>query len=198
MLFPAICALCGRIGERVICDYCRGELGPFRPELLHGTGLVAYRAILFDYEGRAKQAVHALKYERVTALGQPLASLISEAVDQYQLEFDLAIPIPIHYFRRCFRGFNQAEILAEGLAPTRVSPTALRRIRHTAPQVSLSRDQRLANLKNAFLARPSVTGKRILLIDDVATTGGTAIAAAEALMAAGATGVGLVALAGNP
>jgi len=198
MLFPAVCALCGRIGEGVICDYCRGELGPIRTELLNGTGPVAYRAILFDYEGRAKQAVHALKYERATALGKPLSSLVSEAVGEYQLDFDLAVPIPIHYFRRCFRGFNQAEILAEGLPLHRVSPTALKRIRHTAPQVSLSRDQRLANLKNAFHALPSVRGKRVLLIDDVATTGGTAIAAAEALLAEGAIGVGLVALAGNP
>ena len=198
MLFPAICGLCGRIGEPAICGYCRSDLGPIRLELLDGTGPVAYRAILFDYHGRAKQAVHQLKYSRQTALGAPLSQMIAEAVRQYQLEFDLAVPIPIHYLRRCFRGFNQAEILAEGLNPSCVFPRALVRVRNTRPQVSLSRDQRLANLANAFRARPMVQGQRILLLDDVATTGGTAIAAAEALLSAGASGVGLIALAGNP
>jgi len=198
MLFPAICALCGRIGEPAICGYCRTDLGPIRPNLLDGSGPVAYRAVLFDYQGRAKQAVHQLKYNRQTVLGAPLSTVIAEAVDLYQLGFDIAVPIPIHYLRRCFRGFNQAEILAEGLNAERVFPHALKRVRYTRPQATLSRDQRLANLTNAFRARSFVRGHHVLLVDDVATTGGTAIAAAEALLSAGAAGVGLIALAGNP
>ena len=196
MLFPAICALCGRIAEPSICGYCRGELGPVRESLLDGAGPVAFRAILFDYSGRAQQAVHALKYDRQTVLAQPMAALIAEAVKNYELDYDLAVPIPIHYVRRCLRGFNQAELLASALP--HLSFSSLSRTRNTRPQVSLSREARLVNLKNAFSASASVAGKRILLVDDVATTGGTAIAAAEALVNAGATGVGLIAFAGNP
>jgi ComF family protein len=125
-----------------------------------------------------------------------MAALIAEAVKNYELDYDLAVPIPIHYVRRCLRGFNQAELLASSLP--HLSFLSLSRTRNTRPQVSLSREARLVNLKNAFSASASVSGKRILLVDDVATTGGTALAAAEALVNAGATGVGLIAFAGNP
>jgi len=198
-LFPNSCGLCGRVGESAICGFCRAEMGPVRGHLLPAIGEVSFRAVLFDYAGRAKQAVHNLKYSHNTALGSPMSELMRSYSDQLGLAYDLVVPIPIHYLRRCERGFNQSELLAERFSSDHVDRRGLsmRRTRYTRPQVELSYQERLQNLRGAFAANPFVSGKRILLVDDVATTGGTARAAAEALLQSGATGVGLIAFAGD-
>ncbi|MCX7801061.1 MAG: ComF family protein [Fimbriimonadales bacterium] len=148
----------------------------------------------FLYEGRAGQAVRRLKYERATALGAPMAALLAQAAGRMGLDrVDAIVPVPIHFLRRCSRGFNQSELLCEGFDRTKVRPDLLRRVRSTRPQVGLSREQRSRNLRGAFRASPAVEGLRVLLVDDVLTGGFTMRECASTLIAAGAAGVqGLV------
>lgn len=96
--------------------------------------------------------------------------------------------------RENVRGFNQSVLLSALLPADKLKPKLLTRIRATKPQVHLNREERLTNLKGAFQAAPEVEGKEILLIDDVYTSGGTAVACAEALIAAGAASVGILTL----
>jgi ComF family protein len=109
--------------------------------------------------------------------------------------FDLVVPVPIHWSRRSMRGFNQSELLAEKLPG--VCRSALVRRRRTRAQARLSREERIDNLAGAFRARPIVSGKSVLLVDDVLTSGETARECARALAASGATEIAILAFAGE-
>ncbi len=144
------------------------------------------------YEGTVGSAIRALKFRRQRRLAQPLAHLLAEAARQAGLAADLIIPMPLHIARRRARGYNQAALLARPLARALGIPlqeVALARIRATQPQTRLSRSDRRINVAGAFaLTSPAaaslLAGKRILLVDDVTTTGATLEAAAEALLSA--------------
>jgi ComF family protein len=103
---------------------------------------------------------------------------------------DLVVPVPLHPKRQRQRGFNQSALLSRYLCRSLnlvLSENALRRIRHTTPQIELGPEERASNVRGAFAAVPrQVAGRHILLVDDVFTTGATLSAAAEALLAAGA------------
>ena len=166
------------------------------PRLTHRMGEpeLDYRAALYRYQGRAGQAVRRLKYGRATSLIEMMSYDMLQGYEHLGLGSDLTVPVPIHWSRRCVRGFNQAEALV------RTFPNvtgALARIRRTRPQVGLSREERVRNLAGAFRADPIVEGKRILLVDDVLTSGQTARECAKALRDAGAIEVGVLAFCGE-
>ena len=193
--YPSKCPLCGRLGESP-CAVCVSQFEPHDPLVeFFDEDVLTFRASLFRYRGVVADAVKALKYGRHTSLVEWMARQLELAPESLGLEYDLVLPIPIHWSRRAARGFNQAELLAERLSP---SPGILIRVRKTPPQVGLNREQRATNLVGAFQAHESVRGKRILLIDDVLTSGGTARECALVLHAKGATEVGILSFAGEP
>jgi ComF family protein len=155
-------------------------------------------ACIFPFEGAPGRAVKLLKYGRATALGAPLARILFEESRRIELpEFDFVVPVPIHWSRRCKRGFNQSAMLCEAFPESMVDHDLLVRVRRTRPQVGLTRQERLTNLKGAFRASPLAREARILLVDDVTTSGGTATACAEALKAERASWVGVLTLCGE-
>ena len=131
-------------------------------------------------------------------LARPLAGYLERAIS-IDDRFDAVVPVPLHWRKKMHRGFNQAELLAGHVAKHRGVPLlhALRRRRPTAVQASLAVAGRRRNVTGAFLFRPKadLAGKRILLIDDVMTTGATASACAVALKRGGAKSVSLLTLA---
>jgi ComF family protein len=141
------------------------------------------------------------------ATGEGLAEVIGRLWVEHateklrQLKADVVIPVPLHWFRHWRRGYNQAETLAAAAAQglrLPCLPRCLRRIRNTPKQTLQSApSQRRANVRGAFVARQSraLAGKRVLLIDDVLTTGATASEAARALRSAGAASVAVAVLA---
>jgi len=125
-----------------------------------------------------------------------MSVMIAEGISRMGLVgFDLVVPIPIHWSRRCIRGFNQSDLLAESLP--NLCSDAVARVRRTKPQVRLSREARMHNLADAFRAKPVVDGKSVLLIDDVLTSGQTARECAKALALAGAKDIVALAFAGE-
>jgi ComF family protein len=134
-----------------------------------------------------------MKYEGYFALAGPLSDIMTRAWVRWQMPVDIVVPIPLHAERKRQRGYNQAELLVNAMRDQlqwRVVPEALRRHKRTTPQVGLTITQRQQNVRNAFKAeRNLVDGKRILLVDDVCTTGSTLDSAAHVLIEAGAQSV---------
>lgn len=150
------------------------------------------------YEGRLRKLIHLFKYGRIRPLARPLAAWLASALPLDQ-RFEAVVPVPLHWRRRWERGFNQAALLARAVARRCGVPSvrALRRRRATAAQAGLSHAGRRANVSGAFLARRDrrLAGRRVLLVDDVMTTGATASACAAALKRAGAAYVAVLTLA---
>lgn len=137
------------------------------------------------YEGVGKRIVHALKYGAyLPVVDKLMVPMMRGAVTG---DFDLVVPVPLHRTRLRERGFNQAELMARGVAEKIKTPISdrLQAVRRTRDQVDLSAAERRANVEGAFRARGTAAG-RILLVDDVFTTGATLSAAATELRRAGA------------
>ncbi len=189
------------------CPRCAGTVGPFA-QVAEGCRHCRDTCFPFDrvirlgpYEGRLREIILRMKHSS----GEPLAELVGETwaecsdAQLRSLGADLIVPVPLHWLRRWRRGYNQSEALARPLA-TRLGlscePGCLRRVRNTPLQPSQSAAARRDNVRGAFVARGrALTGRKVLLVDDVLTTGSTAGEAARALRRAGARAVVVAVLA---
>ena len=178
--------------------------------LLHGTSLCGIcRRGAFDfeqarsfgwYDGVLRDLIQRFKYSGFRPLARPLANYLRDALGRMDAtSFDLILPVPLHRSRERRRGFNQAALLAARMSRLCGIPLGSKdcvRVRDTPPQTGLRGAERRRNVAGAFaVPRPErVRGRRLLLIDDVMTTGATANACAGALKTAGAAGVWVLTL----
>lgn len=183
--FANACAL----DERGVCGLCRRGLRGFDAAYCFGS-----------YDGALRDLIHIYKYGRVKTLCRPLGALLAKGLPLDE-RFDVMTPAPLHWSKRWQRGFNQSELLARELRRRRglTLVNALRRVRPTKAQAGLSNTARRRNVAGAFEIReryaPLVQGKRVLVVDDVLTTGATGAACALALKRAGAARVAILTLA---
>jgi len=174
------------LDEEGRCALCRLGLAGF-------DGAYSYGA----YEDELRELIHLFKYGRIETLAGPLGALLALALPRSE-RFDLVVPVPLHWWKRWRRGFNQSQLLSEQIARRINVPVrrCLRRVKNTSAQAGLTNAKRRANVSLAFQAKPGVLqGARILLVDDVMTTGSTAAACARALKSAGAKKVTLLTVA---
>jgi ComF family protein len=175
------------LDEHDLCTVCRESLANFDSAYSFGS-----------YEGTLRQLIHLYKYGKIETLARPLSEFLVRALPVEE-SFDVVIAMPIHWRKRWERGFNQAELLARPIAKRYGLGLSsnLQRSRYTKPQAGLSETERRTNLKGSFqVQRPAeIAGKRILLVDDVFTTGATLRTAAETLKKAGARRVSALTLA---
>ncbi len=190
-----LCHVCGipfvGIGDDHLCGACLKNPPSFD---------VARAGFL--YEGHCRELIHAFKYQNKIHLRRPLALLVLESLSEFIVSHrpDLVLPVPLHKRRLRRRGFNQAVLLGELLAREFHLPferRALQRVRWTEPQISLSADERRENVKGAFSVTDCVVvaGKRVMIVDDVLTTGSTVEECSRMLKRAGATEVMVVTVA---
>lgn len=227
LVYPSCCLLCGQplapeqthfcslchrelfANPKPVCPRCAGSIGPFTAT---GDGCPACRKETFafervlrlgHYEGLLREVVLRLKKQN----GEGLAELLGECWAKEATErfatvgADAMVPVPLHWRRRWWRGYNQSAALCRGLAMhlhLPYHPSWLLRVRHTPQQTSRPTPaERKTNVRGAFRAQPGapLAGRTILLVDDVMTTGATASEAARALRRAGARRVVVAVLA---
>lgn len=167
-----------------LCQACLTDPPPFTHAISYGI-----------YAGTLKEAIHLLKFNKHRRLAKPLAGLLAD-LDLPMA--DILVPVPIHLNQLRTREFNQTALIARQLSKITGIPLmidGLSKVKETAAQIDVDRNERLRNLKKAFAASGRVNGKRILLVDDVITTGATVRECAKALMKAGAASVSAIALA---
>lgn len=219
LFYPATCVVCSGDVERpeYLCESCRSRArritSPFctkcsepfsgaitqtfscancEHRTLHfESAVAAYRS-----RGLVRKLVHEFKYGHQRHLRHPLAEWLGETMSDPRLRgrrFDLIVPVPLHPARERERGFNQATLLAELLARQVAVPlrAVLERIRYTTTQTAYDRAERMENLHDAFRLRKNMNVRelRVLLIDDVLTTGSTLSECARVLKEAGAISV---------
>ncbi|MGH9583745.1 MAG: ComF family protein [Bryobacteraceae bacterium] len=175
------------LDEQRLCEACREGQVNFDAAYAFGS-----------YEGALRDLIHLLKYGKVGTVARPLSRFLVRALP-FDERFDVVMAMPMHWRKRWVRGFNQAELLAKPVARRMGVKLAknLRRRRYTPAQASLDEAQRRRSPENSFGVRRAeqLAGKRVLLIDDVFTTGATLRAATAALKSAGAAHVSALALA---
>jgi len=205
--FPRTCIGCGKVGD-FICTACSKKLSRILPPLCRHCGrpessgaycsecwgtkssLDEIRSV-FIFDGIVRQAVHELKYRNVQAISGCLAGFMSVYFQEYGLNGDVLVPVPLHEKRLRERGYNQSRLLTEalsGLISKEVNPALLKRVRNTGPQaLSASVHERMANMENTFACESDgAAGRNIIVIDDVCTSGATLESCASALKSAGA------------
>lgn len=221
-VFPPFCPICKRAlrsGERIVCEDCYGSVSPIAPPfcqtcgrplkgstrgycrrcrgrdspLRRARGLGAYAGVVVDL-------VQSLKYGRKPSIACRMGVMMGNLAlyDPVLRAGELLIPVPLHPARLRERGYNQAERLARSVSQTMripISSRSLIRRRATKTQTLLGEEERRENVKGAFLVvrEEEVRGKKVILVDDVLTSGATLTSAASALLEAGAKEVyGLV------
>jgi len=182
-----------------VCRACRISPPAFARAVSFGT-----------YDGRLRDAIHALKYDRMHPAARKLGAMLAETIAPLSSEAPagmLVVPVPLHRTKHRQRGFNQARALAQGAidALRRSHPewklvlasSTLMRLRATDTQAGLTPTQRRKNVRGAFRVTDSgaVRERHVLLVDDILTTGATARAAAQSLIKAGAASVYVATLA---
>ena len=205
LIKPTLGIVCPRCWRRLelstppVCESCGApHSGPSRPEdgeshlrcrTCRKLTCLTRRRAAGPYDGVLRLLVHALKYGGRRSLAVPLGELVRQAGSDVLSDADYVVPVPLHPLRRWTRGFNQATDLAERVGLPVVE--ALYRRRVTPPQTGLTRAERRRNMRSAFAvkrrwSRGDLDGRRLVVIDDVCTTGATIDACARALRQAGA------------
>ncbi len=207
-VFPPVCANCKKPGA-LICANCLQTIPWLKEPICSHCGRVVSRPMsrcsaclrnpLFPvqqvcaatlFATPIPDMIHQMKYNGAFALAEPLANIMVEAWQRWQMPVSLVIGVPLHPDREKKRGYNQSDLLVTHFCKRlnlEDGRHALQRVRNTPPQVGLNMNDRQSNVSNAFEAdRAKVAGKSVLLVDDVCTTGNTLKASAEALLDAGA------------
>lgn len=198
LAFPSTCAACDARLENQgpFCVACEKEV-----RLLAQQEQNSAARALTEYRGPVGQALRGFKYNRRLAQGAALAKWLARTIPaDWLADIDLIAPVPLHPRRLLGRGFNQAVVLFAPLSKkhgVRLAPNLLARLRNTRPQVDLPPQERRSNVAGAFgVSHPElIQGQRVLVVDDVFTTGATVHECSHVLKLAGATQVQILTLA---
>ena len=214
LILPLTCAVCSKEG-RYLCVECEPALTrlerPYCPKCAEPEceGLCERCVGLepridsirapYRYLGAVRHMAHELKYRNLRAAAPTLGGLMADYLLSNPVPADVIVPVPLHSRRERQRGYNQSLLLAREIGKcfgTEVDGALLRRSKNTPPQVEMeSPEDRRANMSDSFRCEASLEGRKVLLVDDIVTTGSTMFACADALKDAGAASVWGLALA---
>lgn len=212
LFYPRCCQGCQEVlvkGEEVICTACIRDLprtnfhrDPQNELFLRIYGRIpvshAVAFLRFGKSTMVQKLLHALKYRKRPDIGFVLGQVYGQELLAAGFNYDLIVPVPLHRAKLRSRGYNQSAHFAQGLAASMKIPAledALVRVSKTTTQTRRTKLDRWNNVKSAFQVQAAVPGTRILLVDDVVTTGATLEACTHTLLIAGAAKVGIACIA---
>ncbi|WP_109833064.1 ComF family protein [Reichenbachiella versicolor] len=216
LVFPVLCECCGRVllqHEQTLCLHCLKDLPKTNYHLVVNNPLIlqlklaakidsANAFLHFTKNGVAQKLLHRLKYKDQIAVGTVLGRWFAEDIKDYvsRENIEIIVPIPLHPSRRLKRGYNQAEVIAKGMKEILNLPInnfSLRRRRKSQSQTKKDRVHRWKNTNDLYflVKEESLIGKRVLLVDDVITTGSTITGAVELLKSVGTSYVSIACIA---
>ncbi|MBR0446255.1 MAG: ComF family protein [Oscillospiraceae bacterium] len=203
LFFPRQCVLCQKVlpeGQTDLCQSCRRDTDPY-PKTKYKISFVAGWTSMWYYNGKVRHSILLYKFYNRRSYGSIYGRLLAEKLLREPLcDYDILTWVPVSRRRNYFRGYDQVELIALAAGQKLETPAmaTLRKVRHTRPQSRLSDiSQRKANVLGAFavIDPAAVAGKRILLLDDIITTGSTISECARVLLTAGAKEVHCAAVA---
>ncbi|WP_053406399.1 ComF family protein [Persicobacter sp. CCB-QB2] len=201
LLFPPYCLCCDAhipFENALICMDCELDLSCSMTDSDREVKVIFYDmpqvkglyiAFQFFEDSRVQKLIHYLKYKHYPEVGELLGCKLGRIIKRQQQPFDFIIPVPIHPKKRKIRGYNQAEHIAKGVMEETGIPLAfglLKKQRHSSSQTKLNKEERIRNVERSFGLRKKLNfkGKRVLLVDDVLTTGATLRALVQVLIEA--------------
>lgn len=218
LVYPNVCICCESMleeGEHYICRTCDEGFDRFAmpdestdeiflrlQKNFSGQKVIsdAISCYRFHKDGLLQEAIHSMKYGGLRSLAVQFGRGIGEKIrqDRPNTKYDAVMPVPLHRIKRIERGYNQSELLADGIASElgiQVLKGAVERIKYTASQTGFDLQKRSENMQDAFHCPKALELERVLLVDDVFTTGATMLSAAQALQNAGVRQITAVTLA---
>lgn len=208
-IFPPTCGICGKIGDTYLCEQCRNELtnsNIFLNQLdyfkIEQNNPIDEHFYIFLYDGIIREKILQYKFHNKPYLSNTFSEFFvkNKKVCGFLKKYDIMSAVPISVLRKRQRGYNQSELIARKISKIGLitfENDLLEKIKDNKPQSALDKRQRLENVKNVYKIENElkIKEKRILLFDDIYTTGATAKECAKSLKQAGAKKVGILTIA---
>ena len=208
-IFPPVCGICGKIGEKYLCEKCKKELitsNMFLNQLdiysKENLNYINEHFYLFSYEGIIREIILKYKFEDQAYLSNTISEFFinNEKLYGFFEKYDIIGAVPISKARKRERGYNQSELVVRKISELGLihfEPHILEKVKNNKPQSSLNKKQRVENVKNVYKIqnRQRINEKKVLLFDDIYTTGATANECAKVLKQAGSKNVGIITIA---
>ncbi len=203
-IYPNVCGFCGDINKENICTECGKKIEKYKILRIEKSTskYIEKQCFIYKYEGEIREAILKFKFQEEAYLYKTFTKIILDNLEvcEYIKTFDIIIPVPIHRKRRLERGYNQSELIANEISKqlrTNIERNILIKIRNNPKQSTLKLEERKSNVKNAYDLREKqkIEDKKILLIDDIFTTGNTVNECAKKLKEAGASKVSVLTIA---
>lgn len=205
LIYPTVCGICGEISKGDICNKCKVKIRKFQRSKKHIylTKNFDTHMYLFDYQGIIRQKILQYKFGEKTYISKCFTKVIlnDEKICRFLKNYDIIIPVPISNKRKKTRGYNQSELIASKLAKQmknlKYTSKVLYKKKDTLPQSTLDKEKRIENIKGVYYIKNEqiLKNKKVLLIDDIFTTGSTVNECSKILKQAGAKEIGIFTLA---
>lgn len=203
-IYPKTCVICNEYSQDYICSKCERNVNLTRINLMVNVKDKYYQHVffLFKYEGFIREKIIEYKFKDSSYLYKMFSKLIlnTKEINSFINEYDIIIPVPISKKRLKERGYNQSELIAKQISKANKIPLQLNvlyKIKNIKPQSQMNKKQRLENIKNVYIVKnvEKIENKKILIIDDVYTTGSTVNECAKVLAEKGARIIGVLTIA---
>ena len=203
LIYPTTCGFCGKICKEAICKKCEINLRKYEINLIRKNKKYYSQSMhLYRYEGDIRNKIIDYKFNNKPYLYKTFAKIIlkNKKICVFLKSYDIIIPVPIHKQRKLKRGYNQTELIAKEIVKNtnlKLENKVLFKTKNIMPQSMLNKSKRQQNVKNAFIIKnpKNIFNKKVLLFDDIYTTGSTALECAKILKKHGAQKIGVLTIA---